>query len=79
MLDIVRDVDEDMEDKCVMCGKYVPEGTQVCNICKEEVESGAYKRKKSKSLLKRLGEIKAIYPVLLIILINILLINKRGI
>lgn len=76
-------VDVDMEDKCVMCGRYVPEGTQVCNICKEEVESGAYKRKKSKSLLKRLCEIKAIYPILLIIfiiiLINILLINKRGI
>lgn len=70
-------VDVDMEDICVMCGRYVPEGTQVCNICKEE-ESGAYKRKKSKSLLKRLGEIKAIYPILLIIFI-IILINKRGI
>lgn len=78
MLDIVMEVDADMEDICVMCGRYVPEGTQVCNICKEEVESGAYKRKKSKSLLKRLGEIKAIYPVLLIIFI-IILINKRGI
>ena len=72
-----------MDDRCVMCGRYVPEGTQVCNICKAEVESGAYKRKKPKSLLERLGETKAIYPVLLIIfiiiVINILLINKRGI
>lgn len=43
-----------MEDKCVMCGRYVPEGTQVCNICKEEVESGAYKLKKSKNLIERI-------------------------
>ena len=72
-----------MEDICVMCSRYVPEGTQVCNICKEEVESVAYKLKKSNNLLKRLDEIKSIYPVLLIIfiiiVINIILINKRGI
>lgn len=73
-----------MDDRCVMCGRYVPEGVQVCNICTAEVESGAYKLKKSKkSLLQRLGETKAIYPALLIIfiiiVINIILINKRGI
>lgn len=24
------------EDKCVMCGRYVPEGRQVCSSCEEK-------------------------------------------
>ena len=43
-----------MDDMCVMRGKYVPEGTQVCNICKAEIESGAYTLKKSKNLIERI-------------------------
>jgi hypothetical protein len=46
-----------VDDICVMCGRYVPEGTQVCNICKAEVESGAYKQyhyKKPKSIIIRI-------------------------
>lgn len=25
-----------MEDRCVMCGEYVPEGTMVCPICQRK-------------------------------------------
>ena len=26
------------ENRCVICGAIVPEGTQVCPICEEEIE-----------------------------------------
>lgn len=48
------EVDVDMEDICVMCGRYVPEGTQVCNICKEEVENKVNKPRKPESLIERI-------------------------
>lgn len=26
-----------MENRCVICGEIIPEGTQVCSICWEEM------------------------------------------
>lgn len=27
------------EDRCVMCGEIIPEGTQVCTSCREKVKT----------------------------------------
>lgn len=27
------------EDKCVCCGRYVPEGRMICNICDDEINN----------------------------------------
>lgn len=35
-----------MEDKCVMCGEYVPEGRMVCEKCESEINSREEKEKK---------------------------------
>lgn len=35
-----------MEDKCVMCGEYVPEGRMVCEKCESEINSREKKEKK---------------------------------
>lgn len=43
-----------MEDRCVMCGRYVPEGTQVCNNCIADVENKVNKPRKPKSLIERI-------------------------
>ena len=29
-----------MENRCVICGDIIPEGTQVCPICWEEIMEG---------------------------------------
>ena len=48
------EVDVDMEDICVMCGVYVPEGTQVCNNCIADEENKVKKPRKPKSLIERI-------------------------
>lgn len=35
-----------MEDKCIMCGEYVPEGRMVCEKCESEINSREEKEKK---------------------------------
>ena len=52
MLDTVMEVD--MEDICVMCGVYVPEGTQLCNNCTTDVKNKIKKPRKPKSLIERI-------------------------
>lgn len=45
-----------VEDRCVMCGKLVPEGSMVCSICVKKINNGkeSTKTKKiSKSLKKK--------------------------
>ena len=37
-----------MEDRCIMCGEYVPEGRQVCKSCEERVIGGEKPVKRSK-------------------------------
>ena len=37
-----------MEDRCVMCGEYVPEGRQVCRVCEQQILDGNKQVKKSK-------------------------------
>lgn len=36
----------EMEDKCIMCGEYVPEGRMVCEKCESEINSREEKEKK---------------------------------
>ena len=37
-----------MEDRCVMCGEYVPEGRQVCKVCEQKILNGNNQVKKNK-------------------------------
>lgn len=37
-----------MEDRCIMCGEYVPEGRQVCRVCEQQILDGDKQVKKSK-------------------------------
>lgn len=37
-----------MEDRCIMCGEYVPEGRQVCRVCEQSILDGNKQVKKSK-------------------------------
>lgn len=32
-----------MDNKCLMCGEIIPEGYQVCGICKDKMLSGTVK------------------------------------
>lgn len=37
-----------MEDRCIMCGEYVPEGRQVCRVCEQQILDSNKQVKKSK-------------------------------
>lgn len=37
-----------MEDRCIMCGEYVPEGRQVCKVCKQQILNNNKQISKSK-------------------------------
>lgn len=34
-----------MEDRCIMCGEYVPEGRQVCKVCEQQILNSKSKKK----------------------------------
>lgn len=37
-----------MEDQCIMCGEYVPEGRQVCKVCEQQILNNNKQISKSK-------------------------------
>lgn len=37
-----------MEDRCIMCGEYVPEGRQVCKVCEQQILNNNKQISKSK-------------------------------
>ena len=37
-----------MEYRCIMCGEYVPEGRQVCKVCKQQILNNNKQISKSK-------------------------------
>ena len=37
-----------MEDRCIMCGEYVPEGRQVCKVCENQILNNNKQISKSK-------------------------------
>lgn len=37
-----------MEDRCIMCGEYVPEGRQVCKVCERQILNDNKQISKSK-------------------------------
>ena len=41
-----------MEDRCICCGKVVPEGTMVCPDCLAKAEDNTYSGSTSDSSLK---------------------------
>ena len=45
-----------MEDKCVMCGEYIPEGRMICSKC-EDIEP-SFETIKVRVLLDKIADIK---------------------
>lgn len=43
------------EDKCVICGRYVPEGRQICSLCEEHEPN--FNTTKIKVLLNKISDI----------------------